>query len=148
MIVSIISFFSFFLIIILINKISVQRSNRRKYTIPKTIKKNYKKILAPTNKIIIESSEYFDNSDPDITPQGFFPFFKDSERGKGVIKYVSILTYSTFLNNAKCIFKSVPINFSSSELKEFFAKEDFIVIYYDELNLANNVFDLASLYKH
>lgn len=145
MIIEAISVLFFFVIAYAIYSFILKKEKKKKYGIPKVIRKTYKKILAPTNKIVILSREYYEQEQPDelAAENTLYPLFDNFENTQSNLKYTSVLTY----DDGKYSFKSIPIEMSSMELKEIFKKEETIAIYYNELDSSKYYFDLSKIIK-
>ncbi len=137
------------LLFYLISNIPTKKNLRTRYYVPKKVKKAFKKISVPTNKIAILSSQYLQEKSkrPVVADSDFYPLSHPSSV-ENEMRNASVLTYNVYINNKDYTFKSSTIYLGSLELKEIFKNTSSIDIYYNELNLDDHYFDLNKFFRY
>lgn len=136
---------SIYLIVIYIKK---RRSVNDFYQVPNDVRKNYKKISIPYEKIQLQSRGYFESEIDKAYPikiNMLDSLFNKKEENK-IYKEVSILSYNDFLIKGKpVLLKSKSIYLPEILLSQKLKEKKVIDIYFDESNINAVYYDLSFL---
>jgi len=133
----------FYIIFIGVYKIIITRKENAKYSVPKKIKKKYKKISVPTNEIDILTNGYYEENDTDnlLSVKVANSLYDKNDNVNINHKFISVMICKV----ENMTFKSKPINLPPSKIKNALITVPSVDIYFDESDVSNCIFDLFFL---